>query len=173
MTVVPADFKGQRCLCKVCSMVACAIGIKWKTMAFAIGSRLGVLGQESDMTAKKRLPKGFAELDVGALSESDRMNILMLAEKAAVYGATKRQTLGNPQQTKAFVSAQLRSKQSEVFLVIFLDSQHGVLASEEMFQGTIDGCSVYPREVVKRALEVNAAALVLAHPHPSGEPEPS
>lgn len=61
----------------------------------------------------------------------------------------------------------------EVFCVLFLDSQHRVIRCEEMFRGTLDAASVYPREVVKRALHHNAAALILAHNHPSGVAEPS
>ena len=60
-----------------------------------------------------------------------------------------------------------------LFLVLFLDNQNQLLASEEMFRGTINAASVYPREIVKAALQHNAAAVILAHNHPSGEPEPS
>jgi len=61
----------------------------------------------------------------------------------------------------------------EVFRVVFLDAQHRVISSEEMFRGTLTQASVYPREVVKRALHFNAAAVILAHNHPSGVAEPS
>ncbi|HDY5567689.1 TPA: DNA repair protein RadC, partial [Pseudomonas aeruginosa] len=61
----------------------------------------------------------------------------------------------------------------EVFALLMLDSRHRVIAFEEVFRGTLDGASVYPREVVKLALEHNAAALILVHNHPSGDPEPS
>jgi len=74
---------------------------------------------------------------------------------------------------KSYLSAQLRDKSSEVFAALFLDSQHRMIAFEELFQGTIDGAAVYPREVVKRALSHNAAAIILAHNHPSGVAEPS
>lgn len=62
---------------------------------------------------------------------------------------------------------------AEVFGVIFLDNQYRILATRELFRGTIDGCSVAPREVVRAVLETNAAAVVLYHNHPSGNPEPS
>lgn len=62
---------------------------------------------------------------------------------------------------------------SERFAALFLDNRHRIIAAETLFKGTIDGTSVYPREVVKRALELNAAALILTHNHPSGIAEPS
>lgn len=67
----------------------------------------------------------------------------------------------------------LQSKEHEVFAMLFLDNQHRILKYEELFRGTISSASVYPREVVKRALAFNAAALILVHNHPSGHPEPS
>lgn len=81
--------------------------------------------------------------------------------------------LSSPQDTRAFLTLQLRDAPSEVFACLFLDNRHRVIAFEELFQGTIDGASVHPREVVKRALHHNAAALILAHNHPSGVAEPS
>jgi DNA repair protein RadC len=67
----------------------------------------------------------------------------------------------------------LQSREHEVFAILFLDNQHRILAYEELFRGTLSSASVYPREVVKRALALNAAALMLVHNHPSGHPEPS
>ncbi|RSM24564.1 RadC family protein [Aeromonas salmonicida] len=67
----------------------------------------------------------------------------------------------------------LQDREHEVFAALFLDNQHRVLSFEELFRGTLDSASVYPREVVKRALAVNAAALLIVHNHPSGNPEPS
>ncbi|MFA5493555.1 MAG: DNA repair protein RadC [Porticoccaceae bacterium] len=72
-----------------------------------------------------------------------------------------------------YVQAVLAGRRQEVFVALFLDSQHRLIASEEMFFGTIDGASVYPREVVRRALHHNASALIFAHNHPSGVAEPS
>lgn len=67
-----------------------------------------------------------------------------------------------------------RDVECEYFGILFLDNKHRIIAHEpEFFRGTIDGCAVYPREVVKAALKHNAAALILWHPHPSGNPEPS
>ncbi|MGQ8364168.1 RadC family protein [Glaciecola sp. 1036] len=72
-----------------------------------------------------------------------------------------------------FLLQHLRDKSKEVFSVIMLDSQHQLIANREMFSGTINSAAVYPREIVKQALEDNAAAVILAHNHPSGLPEPS
>ncbi len=74
---------------------------------------------------------------------------------------------------KDYLKSKLRDYQHEVFACLFLDNRHRIIKYEEMFTGTIDGASVYPREVVKRALSHNAAALILAHNHPSGVAEPS
>jgi len=81
--------------------------------------------------------------------------------------------LTSPAEARSFVLAQLRSLPHEVFACIWLDNQHRVLLYEPLFTGTIDGAAVYPREVVRRALSHNAAAVILAHNHPSGVAEPS
>jgi DNA repair protein RadC len=78
-----------------------------------------------------------------------------------------------PKVTQAFLIAQLRDRPYEVFCVLHLDNRHRLIAFEELFRGTIDGASVHPREVVKQALARNAAAVILAHNHPSGVAEPS
>ncbi len=81
--------------------------------------------------------------------------------------------LASPGDARRFLPAHLRGHPFEVFACLFLDNRHRVITFEELFRGTIDGASVYPREVVRRALQHNAAALILAHNHPSGVPEPS
>jgi len=81
--------------------------------------------------------------------------------------------LTSPELVRQYLSAQLRHQLHEVFAVLFLDNQNRLIAYEELFFGTIDGASVYPREVVRRAMKHNAAALILAHNHPSGIAEPS
>jgi DNA repair protein RadC len=79
----------------------------------------------------------------------------------------------SPADTEAFLQARMRHLEHELFCCLFLDNRHQVLSFEELFRGTIDGTSVYPREVVKEALAINAAAVILAHNHPSGVAEPS
>ncbi len=81
--------------------------------------------------------------------------------------------LTSPSSTSDYLMAQLKDYQHEVFACLFLDNQHSVIKFEEMFRGTIDGASVYPREIVKKALSYNAAAVIFAHNHPSGNSEPS
>lgn len=81
--------------------------------------------------------------------------------------------LESTDDTRRFLQAQLRDRQHEVFCCLFLDNRHRVLAFEELFRGTLNGTAVYPREIVKRALHHNAAAVILVHNHPSGVAEPS
>ena len=83
------------------------------------------------------------------------------------------ESLRSPADTEAFLQAHIQHLDHEVFCCLFLDNRHRVLCFEKLFRGTIDGTSVYPREVVKEALAVNAAAIILAHNHPSGVAEPS
>ena len=81
--------------------------------------------------------------------------------------------LDSPNATRQFLMHQLADRGHEVFTVLFLDNRHRLIECQEMFRGTIDGASVHPREVVKEALRLNAAAVILAHNHPSGVCEPS
>lgn len=81
--------------------------------------------------------------------------------------------LDSTQRVKDYLRLQLGTLEHEVFAVAFLDAQHRLIRLEEMFRGTLGQTSVYPREVVRRALELNAGAVVLAHNHPSGSTEPS
>lgn len=82
-------------------------------------------------------------------------------------------TIGSPGDSRDFLLASLRDRPHEVFCCLFLDNRHRVLAFDELFRGTIDAAAVYPREIVKQALGRNAAAVILAHNHPSGIAEPS
>lgn len=79
----------------------------------------------------------------------------------------------HPETTKEFLRFKLGGLEREVFAVMLLDNQHRLIEFNELFQGTVDAVSVYPREVVKAALACNAAAVIFAHNHPSGQPEPS
>jgi DNA repair protein RadC len=81
--------------------------------------------------------------------------------------------IGSPAESRVFLLATLRDRPHEVFCCLFLDNRHRVLAFDELFRGTIDAAAVYPREIVKQALHRNAAAVILAHNHPSGVAEPS
>ncbi|MEC4747958.1 DNA repair protein RadC [Methylomicrobium sp. Wu6] len=81
--------------------------------------------------------------------------------------------LTSPDATRCWLTLSYRDLEHEVFICLFLDNQHHVITHEELFRGTIDGAAVYPREVAKRALQLNAAAVIFAHNHPSGTTEPS
>ncbi len=90
-------------------------------------------------------------------------------EQSLVVG----EPIRSPADTEAYLLARLGHLGHELFCCLYLDNRHRVLAFKELFRGTIDGTSVYPREVVKEALSINAAAVILAHNHPSGVAEPS
>ena len=81
--------------------------------------------------------------------------------------------LASPRAAREWLSVNLSLKEHEVFVVLLLDNRHRLISCVELFRGTIDGASVHPREVVKEALKHNAAAVILAHNHPSGVGEPS
>jgi len=81
--------------------------------------------------------------------------------------------LDHPQRTRQFLRYHLGGREFEIFGLIHLDSRHRLIALEDLFRGTIDGTDVYPREVLKSALQHNSQALILFHNHPSGLPEPS
>ena len=96
-----------------------------------------------------------------------------LARRYYAGSLPKGEAIRNPTDTAGYLQARMRHLEHELFCCLFLDNRHRVIKFDEMFRGTIDGTSVYPREVVKEALAVNAAAVILAHNHPSGVAEPS
>lgn len=99
----------------------------------------------------------------------------VIFEAITIYNRyfSRGEALTSPDKVKDFIKLKLVPFEHEVFVCLFLDNQHRVIAYDELFRGTIDGASVYPREVVKAALQYNAAALLMAHNHPSGISEPS
>lgn len=99
--------------------------------------------------------------------------VLEMARRHLAEALQRESALESPQAVRDYLKARLRHEPHEVFGCLFLDAKHRVLAFEVLFQGSIDGASVYPRQVVKRALAHNAAALILTHNHPSGVAEPS
>ena len=100
-----------------------------------------------------------------------------IEEIAAAYIECTKGTVGSvirsPMDTQDFLKARLAGLEHESFCIIYLDNRHRVIDFDELFRGTVDGTSVYPREVVKESLARNAAAIILAHNHPSGVAEPS
>lgn len=96
-----------------------------------------------------------------------------LLRRRALKVLLRANVLESPQQVKSYLQAHFVDYGFEAFVAVFLDARHAVIGVEELFRGTLCQTSVYPREVVKRALAHNAAALIVAHNHPSGVPEPS
>lgn len=99
--------------------------------------------------------------------------VIELARRALAHQLASRPVFESPSQVKQYVALQLGELPHEVFAVLFLDAQHRLLRLETMFRGTLAQTSVHPREVARRALELGAAAVILAHNHPSGSCEPS
>ncbi|WP_193163185.1 RadC family protein [Microbulbifer hainanensis] len=99
--------------------------------------------------------------------------VLEMARRHLAETLARSDALCSPGAVRSFLAAQLRHRRREVFCCLYLDSQHRVIAFEELFEGTLNAASVYPREVVQAALQKNAAAVILAHNHPSGVSEPS
>lgn len=100
-------------------------------------------------------------------------DILLMARQLANLRLRHGRALTSPKEVFSHLQALLADYEHEVFALLMLDSRHRVISFEEVFRGTLDSASVYPREVVKVALEHNAAAVILVHNHPSGDPEPS
>ncbi|WP_374005831.1 RadC family protein [Delftia lacustris] len=99
--------------------------------------------------------------------------ILEAARQAIEHKMQRGASFISPAAVKEYLRAKLSGYEHEVFAVLFLDTQHRLIEYAEMFHGTIDSTSVYPRELVKEVLRHNAAAIIVSHNHPSGNPEPS
>jgi len=139
----------------------------------------------SKRTLGKRLPTGqlgarVARFTTGLHKQTSQGFVAVAdrdvidAELAVLSAQVSRvNTLNSPRAVREFLAIRYANLEHEVFTVIFLDNRNRVIACEDLFRGTIDGASVYPREVVKAALSHNASACLLAHPHPSGIAEPS
>jgi DNA repair protein RadC len=110
---------------------------------------------------------------LGPAKRAELSAVLELARRALAEQLSAREVFSDPQAVKRYLQLHLAPHAHEVFAVLFLDSQNRLLAMEELFRGTLAQTSVYPREVVKRALHHHAAAVVLAHNHPSGSVQPS
>ncbi|MBK1701811.1 RadC family protein [Thiococcus pfennigii] len=99
--------------------------------------------------------------------------VLEMSRRYLEDGISRIDVLTSPEATRDYLKARLYAYPHEVFACLFLDNRHRVIRYEELFRGTIDGASVHPREVVRQALMINAAAVIFAHNHPSGVAEPS
>lgn len=114
-----------------------------------------------------------ARRGLGAAKFAQLAAVLELARRHLQEDLARGDALTSPDLTRRFLASRLRHLDREVFLGLFLDNRHRVLECEELAVGTLDGATVHPREVVRRALARNAAALIVAHNHPSGVAEPS
>ncbi len=110
---------------------------------------------------------------LGPAKRAEITAVMELARRSLAQELGERAVLTSPQQVKDFLQLKLAHLGHEVFAVLFLNAQHQLVELEEMFRGTLTQTSVYPREVVKRALDLQASAVILAHNHPSGVAEPS
>jgi len=115
----------------------------------------------------------LAESGLGPATVSRLLAALELARRSAQQPLTQRDVMTSPERTRLFLQHHLGTRPREVFCCLFLDSQHRLLQCDDVFLGTLDGAAVYPREVVVRALRHRAAAVILAHNHPSGLTQPS
>ncbi|MBK6863945.1 MAG: DNA repair protein RadC [Ideonella sp.] len=129
------------------------------------GGVAGLLNADAD--ALRRV-KGL-----GPAKRAELAAVLELARRSMAGGLRQRQLFDSPARVKEYLRIELGVHEHEVFAVLFLDAQHQLIEMEVMFRGTLTQTSVYPREVVKRALGRNAAAVAFAHNHPSGAAEPS
>ncbi len=110
---------------------------------------------------------------LGPAKRAELAAVVEMARRALAQRLVETPVFDSPAAVKDYVQLQLGALAHEVFAVLFLDSQHRLIRLDEMFRGTLNQTSVYPREVVRRALAHNAGAVILAHNHPSGVAEPS
>jgi DNA repair protein RadC len=110
---------------------------------------------------------------LGPAKRAEMAAVIELARRSLQQELMQRPVFDEPAKVKDYLRMQLAQRDHEVFAVLFLDAQNRLIRCEEMFRGTLTQTSVYPREVLKRALDLNAAAVILAHNHPSGLAEPS
>lgn len=153
----------------------------------AIFLRTGVVGKSAVDLARELLTRFGSLTQLFVASEKDFCEIhgmgqakyvqlqavLEMSRRALKEEIQRGDALNSPRAVRDYLQLLLGGRQQEVFMALFLDTQHRMIASEELFHGTLSQTSVYPREVVKRALAHNAAAVIFAHNHPSGDTEPS
>lgn len=110
---------------------------------------------------------------LGTAKYAQLQAVLEMARRHLAEAMLCEDVLSDPTATRRYLQARLSRQTHEIFAAVFLDTRNHVLSYKELFHGTLDGASVYPREVVKAALKHNAAAVIFAHNHPSGVAEPS
>ena len=118
--------------------------------------------------------KAITQIDgIGIAKYAQLKGIAELARRYFSLRVLSEDSLLSPEMTREFLQSQLADEEREIFVVIFLDNQHRVLKHSRLFSGTLSHVEVQPREIVREAIKVNAAAVILAHNHPSGHAEPS
>ena len=124
-------------------------------------------------TAARTEENRFASLTPACLSRSEKSSLIELALSVLALRYRPGRAFAAPEDIQGFLRLKLTNRRNEVFGIIYLDTRHRLIDMEELFKGTVDGATVYPRIVVQKALEKNAAAVVFYHNHPSGIAEPS
>ena len=129
--------------------------------------------KNTDSTVETGAEDRLAGLKPKDLNDMEKQSVITLAMKVLAIKHRAGRPLLSPEATRSYLRLKLADYRNEVFGGLFLDNKHRIIAMRELFQGTIDGASVYPRVVVQQAMDFNAAALVFFHNHPSGVAEPS
>ena len=129
--------------------------------------------KKTDRSVSQEVDDRFTGLKPSDLNPMEKQSVVTLAMKVLATMHRAGRPLTRPEETRSYLRLRLAEQKNEVFGCLFLNNRHRILDLRELFQGTIDGASVYPRVVVQQALELNAAAVVLFHNHPSGVAEPS
>jgi DNA repair protein RadC len=129
--------------------------------------------KKTDASEEVLVEDRLSGLSPADLNDVEKQSVITLAMKVLSIKHRAGRVLSKPDETRDFLRLRLADYRNEVFGCLFLDNRHRIIAVRELFQGTIDGASVYPRVVVQQAMEVNAAAIVFFHNHPSGVAEPS
>ncbi len=129
--------------------------------------------KKTDASVEALVEDRLSGLTPADLNDVEKQSVITLAMKVLSIKHRAGRVLSKPDETRNFLRLRLADYRNEVFGCLFLDNRHRIIAVRELFQGTIDGASVYPRVVVQQAMEVNAAAMVFFHNHPSGVAEPS
>ncbi len=137
------------------------------------GSAWGISGAACAGCYRRTWPRCSGMRGLGPARYATLMAALELARRHYREALRAGPAMNAPANTRQFLTAQLRDRPYEVFCCLHLDNRHRLIHFEEVFRGTIDGASVHPREVVRQALQYNAAALIFAHNHPSGVAEAS
>jgi DNA repair protein RadC len=181
LKALPAD---QRPREKLLARGACALAdAELLALLLRTGTRgQGVLALAEAVLAQCRGFSGLLNADpaqlaalkgLGPAKRAELLAVMEMARRALAEGLRAAPVFDSPARVKDYLALELGNLAQEVFAVLFLDAQHRLIRLERLFPGTLSQTSVYPREIVKRALALNAGAVVLAHNHPSGLAEPS